>query len=356
MDNKILIYHFLASTEIGGAIKNVSVLNNNINKKNFTNIIIAPVSKKEKKKKRNFLESPNPNNIFKYTLFCFFLLLKLNIKKQKTLISTHGRGCGFLVRPIAILFNFKIFHTFRGFDKNFGYQNLSLINKLKIFFLIKIEKILSRKSFCICVSKSELQAVKKNLEIKKAFLIYNPAIEFKFRKNIKKKIDFLIVGRRSYQKGYDIFLDLMTQRPLLNIHWLGDKKKDEIFSLIDNKIRENVYNSSDPSNYLSKSKFLLILSRWEGASTICIEALKSGVPVISLNCQGVNEFINFTKAGYIINSRKEIHKILLYFSKISYKKFINLKKKTFKINKLVNIKKTIHDYERLYKLGYNNKI
>ena len=163
MDNKILIYHFLASTEIGGAIKNVSVLNNNINKNNFTNIIIAPVSKKEKKKKRNFLESPNPNNIFKYTLFCFFLLLKLNIKKQKTLISTHGRGCGFLVRPIAILFNFKIFHTFRGFDKNFGYQNLSLINKLKIFFLIKIEKILSRKSFCICVSKSELQAVKKTV-------------------------------------------------------------------------------------------------------------------------------------------------------------------------------------------------
>ena len=70
----------------------------------------------------------------------------------------------------------------------------------------------------------------------------------------------------------------------------------------------------------------------------------------------MNEFINFTKAGYIINSKKELHKTLLYFSKISYKKFIKLKKETFKINKLVNLNKTIHDYERLYKLGYNNKI
>ena len=140
MKNKVIIYHFLPSLQMGGAVRNVSTLVKNLDKKKFKNFILAPMDSKLKNWGNvNYVKTPSPRKILKYLIFILNFLVKLLNKKDKIVLSTHGRGCGFLVRIVGIFFRFKIIHTFRGFEKNFGFKKLNKINKFKIFILKIIE-------------------------------------------------------------------------------------------------------------------------------------------------------------------------------------------------------------------------
>lgn len=104
-------------------------------------------------------------------------------------------------------------------------------------------------------------------------------------KNYKKDIDIIFVGEKSYKKGYDRFINISN---ILNLksYSIGDSLIN--FNIDNNIVELDNISSNELSNYLIRSKFLILPSRkhknWEELfSQISLEAISCGIIVISTN-------------------------------------------------------------------------
>ena len=171
--------------------------------------------------------------------------------------------------------------------------------------------------------KKDLLSLK--VDIKKIFNISNSVYLKKFEKYKKKKnneLKFITVGRYAEKKkGYDkvekIAKGLIKKK--IKFKWiLVDKniselkkkkliyKNKENFFLVKNI--ENIYESYFPNSKLIKlyksADLYLNLSRVESFGITFVEALASGLPVISFNTKGANEIIRNNYNGIIIKNYK----------------------------------------------------
>ena len=140
-----------------------------------------------------------------------------------------------------------------------------------------------------------------------------------FKKN-EKKINFLLCGRITYQKGYDLLIEQLKDSTLNdNYHFyiIGNENKkniENIGPLIRKKIKdfklENVITICDFREdifpIMEKIDFMLLSSRYEGFPNVAIESLCCGTPVIANNfCGGINEIIIDGENGYIFDIYKK---------------------------------------------------
>ena len=221
--------------------------------------------------------------------------------------------------------NQKIAVTFQGVDIqkektiNYGYR----FNK-------KYEEILKTSLDNVDIFLSISKNIKKDLlslkvDIKKIFNISNSVYLKKFEKYKKKKnneLKFITVGRYAEKKkGYDkvekIAKGLIKKK--IKFKWIlvGKniselKKKKLIYKNKENfflvKNIENIYESYFPNSKLIKlyksADLYLNLSRVESFGITFVEALASGLPVISFNTKGANEIIRNNYNGIIIKNYK----------------------------------------------------
>ena len=221
--------------------------------------------------------------------------------------------------------NQKIAVTFQGVDIqkekkiNYGYR----FNK-------KYEEILKTSLDNVDIFLSISENIKKDLlslkvDIKKIFNISNSVYLKKFEKYKKKKnneLKFITVGRYAEKKkGYDkvekIAKGLIKKK--IKFKWIlvGKniselKKKKLIYKNKDNfflvKNIENIYENYFPNSKLIKlyksADLYLNLSRVESFGITFVEALASGLPVISFNTKGANEIIRNNYNGIIIKNYK----------------------------------------------------
>ena len=221
--------------------------------------------------------------------------------------------------------NQKIAVTFQGVDIqkektiNYGYR----FNK-------KYEEILKTSLDNVDIFLSISENIKKDLlslkvDIKKIFNISNSVYLKKFEKYKKKKnneLKFITVGRYAEKKkGYDkvekIAKGLIKKK--IKFKWIlvGKniselKKKKLIYKNKENfflvKNIENIYESYFPNSKLIKlyksADLYLNLSRVESFGITFVEALASGLPVISFNTKGANEIIRNNYNGIIIKNYK----------------------------------------------------
>ncbi len=177
----------------------------------------------------------------------------------------------------------------------------------------------------ICVSKSVKESFVKKFDIYKNIeVIYNPIPNEEIMKkslevvddlSISSKFKLVVVGRLAYEKGFDRILKIhkkLIEENIDNELWIigeGNQEQD-----IRRYIEENNLNNSvkmigfkdNPYKYMKKCDLFICPSRAEGFSLVIAEAMILGLPIISTNCSGPNELLDFGKYGILVDNDEEM--------------------------------------------------
>ena len=179
------------------------------------------------------------------------------------------------------------------------------------------------------------------------------------------KYKLISVGRLSKEKEYDrlfrVFKNLKSDG--LNIELLlvgsGEKHNELNKYILENKLTEDVALlgfKDNPYKYMKSSDLFVCSSISEGFSLVIGEAMAVGVPVISVDCSGPNEVLDFGKYSKLVNNNevdlyngiKEIINDKLMYEK--YKIKASERGKMFSVSNFINVVEDILDENKLKKL------
>ena len=204
-----------------------------------------------------------------------------------------------------------------------------------------------------------------NLQVK-----YNPIITEEVVKKAEEEVNdiekpkdkMLLVtsGRLVSQKGYESLLEACNKLNKDNIKyelWILGKgwARPKLEELINKYSLSNVKLlgfKENPYKYISKGDLFVCSSKNEGFSLVIAEAMILGLPVISTNCSGPNELLNFGQFGYMVENNEEalyegLKEIINNDEKLKY-----YKKKSKERIDFFNYKNRISDIERLFNDDY----
>lgn len=136
----------------------------------------------------------------------------------------------------------------------------------------------------------------------------------------KSIINVVTVGRLSDQKGYDRLINAISQineKKRLKVYILGDgENRDKLQNQIEDLSLSNTVNLvgfvDNPYPYIKHADVFISSSRTEGYSTVLVEALVLGTPIISTKCSGVSDILGDGRFGQIVeNNTESIRKSLV---------------------------------------------
>lgn len=175
-------------------------------------------------------------------------------------------------------------------------------------------QILKKTHKIIAVSKGIKNKIENGFKNSKIEVIPN-SFEFKIPSNSKVlPFEYVIsVGRLVKLKQFDKIIEsyFNSNLPERNIHLVivgSGEEKDNLETIISDfnlhslvhllGFKENVFD------YISKAKFLVLASQYEGFSMVILEALSLGTPVISFDCEsGPNEMIINNENGILVENQ-----------------------------------------------------
>ena len=230
------------------------------------------------------------------------------------------------------------------------------------------KKAYSKFDEVLCVSQTVKEGVEKKYNVKNARVLYNPINREKILKLSNEKIDdiklsskfkLISVGRLSEEKGYDRLLRVFKKLKSdgLDIELIlvgnGDKYNELNEYIVENKLEKDVTLlgfKENPYKYVRASDLFVCSSISEGFSLVIGEAMAIGIPVVSVDCPGPNEVLDFGKYGELVNNNegdlyngiKEMINNKVLYEK--YKNKANERGKMFSINKFINEVENILDF------------
>jgi len=250
------------------------------------------------------------------SLYAIYTLIRLDIPD---IVHTHTAKAGMLARTAAIAYNMfhkkkiKIVHTYHGnvFSGYFGWA--------KTFVFLIIERMLAKRTdVIIAVSpsqKHELERFKIKTRIEVIRLGFNlePFLNCSTRKGEFRKEYNLgnanivgIVGRLTAIKNHRKFLDIAKQM-------LVDDQSLKFVIIGDGELREELETYAcelgiekqvvftgwvrDMQMIYADMSLLLCTSDNEGTPVAIIEAMASGVPVLSTDVGGVQDLLPKQRPG-----------------------------------------------------------
>lgn len=231
----------------------------------------------------------------------FFIELKPNI-----IISLGNHETFFL--PEIVDKNIKTIRE-HHFNKNFRLQELSqnFLYKLKFFYDNYREEKSLKKYDEFIVLTNEDKKLWKNSKVK-VIPNFSNYISNKVSKCNNRKL--ISVGRLSYEKGYDILIDVWNlisrKYPDWTLEIYGEGKEREGLQNKINKLglensfllKGTVKNIQD--KYLESSIYVMT-SRYEGFGMVIIEAMSCGLPIISFDCPyGPKNIITDNEDGFVV--------------------------------------------------------
>lgn len=249
-----------------------------------------------------------------------------------------------------------IWHLREYQEKDFNW----IIFPSKYYF----KKIL-KNSYSICITK-DIQKFFDLNKCNKSFVIYNPVMSSKYKKNelIKSKL-FLVANRLSPDKriedileAYSIFSKYYSEYSLL---LLGFGKEIYINKLKQLCKKLNIESSveflgfkEDVYSYMAKAKALLVGSVNEGFGRMTAEANMLGIPVIGRNTGGTKEILEHTKGGFLFDT---VEQMACYMKKVASKSDLEIQELMKKPQKIAlesysneqHIEKVIKLYKKLFK-------
>ncbi len=137
-------------------------------------------------------------------------------------------------------------------------------------------------------------------------------------------MNIVTVGRLSYQKGYDRLIKAVSKNinPKIpyKIYILGDGENRVSLEklILDLGVSDRVIIKGfvrNPYTYIKQSNVFIAPSRTEGYSTVVVESIIIGTPVIVTDCSGMDEILNGGNYGDIVeNSTRAIEEALFNLS------------------------------------------
>lgn len=174
----------------------------------------------------------------------------------------------------------------------------------------------------VCVSKSiedQIHKTHPKFKYHPIRTIYNPVavslcnINTKsiFREKSDNPYVVTCIGRLHYQKNIGLAISAFSEflkdngDSFLKIVGNGEERSD-LEDLAASCIPKDKYRfegfCNDIGKVLDSTDCLLLTSRWEGFGIVIVEALLSGVNIVSTNCPGPVEILNNGEFGEIANS------------------------------------------------------
>ena len=240
----------------------------------------------------------------------FWKSRKFNLKEYDRIISIIPLFtiliCLSHIQNLKSLLNKTYFTVHNPLEHDF---KSNLVDRLTKFVYLKF---LKRGKAVFGVSKG-VQCSLINRGIK-SFLLYNSVT---FKPNIKHNVEnldylnILMVGRLTYQKGYDrlaSFIGVLDRNKIkytLDIYGEGDLSTEikNLINIHSNRITLYPYRQ-EIENVFENRKYncFLLLSRYEGFGLVLLEAIYKGLYCISTSCPtGPKEILNLADVGFLIN-------------------------------------------------------
>ena len=291
-----------------------------------------------------------------------FYILRSTILCNKILNRDYDIEIAFLEGEATLFLSQR-----KNSAKKLGWVHID-IRKRRIFRKSFEEKIYKKLNKIIFVSRD---SQKNFLEMypklfKKTDLIYNPIPKEKIIRNSiienevysKTQINLIVIGRLTYQKGYDILLQahkkLLKEGLNYNLYILGEggeRKKIEKY-IRENNIYFNTFLlgfKENPYPYINQADIFVSSSRYEGYPLVLCEALCLEKPIIATKCTGPSEILEDGKYGLLaevenVDSLAENIKKLIINENLR-KEYSDLAKERAKI---FDINKTMKEIERLF--------
>ena len=360
----------------GGVAEYIYMLMKNMNKEQYTNILIVSEDYKEQINRfQNLVEKiyfvPMIREINIKSDFLAVKEVRKILKLEKPdIIYLHSSKAGAIGR-IALLFNMKTKIVYNAHGWYFNAQ----ISKLKKKIFAIIERILALKTNKIInISKSEYtSAIQYKIAPKKKMCIIENGIDFskfekcdQYRENTRKayqikenEILIGVVGRISEQK------DPMTSIKAFKL--IHEKNKNTKFMFIgsgelekqileyakQNKIEKDIIITGwikEVEKYIPAFDIAILPSKWEGFGLVLIEYMACDKPIIASNVGGIADIIQNEKNGYLIpvgNEKELAKKIeLLIYNQEKREEFINNNKINRQQYTIVNV---IKKHEEIFK-------
>jgi glycosyltransferase involved in cell wall biosynthesis len=199
-------------------------------------------------------------------------------------------------------------------NNNFNRKNINN-SGIKIFGLMILVKVLYPfADVIVSVSKELSDEIKRNIVFNKQKVkyIYN-TITFSDTKTdttIKIPEPYVIaVGRLECQKNYSLLIkafSLLTKHQQINLLILGEGSQRQLLERLVQELglNEKIFLPGfvmNPAFYLSTSKLFVLSSDYEGFGNVLVEAMYSGIPIVSTNCKfGPNEILEGGKWGRLV--------------------------------------------------------
>ena len=150
----------------------------------------------------------------------------------------------------------------------------------------------------ICVSNGVKSDIINNCYIhkKKFITIYNPIPNhgYRIKKNDNDIFKIITVGRLKNQKNHFLLIDAINLlnsniKNKIQVEIIGDGelKKDLYNYIIKLKLDKNIKImgfKKNPMQFVAKSNLFVLSSDYEGLPTVLIEALYTGIDIISTDC------------------------------------------------------------------------
>ena len=212
-------------------------------------------------------------------------LYRLIRKSHISVVHTHGYKSGVIGRMICWLCNKAVVSTFHSGEQG----------GIKTRLYRWLDRISAKTVPCLCVSKQISQTLSQDSNVIQNFVEVphpSPTVDLS-----ASQIAF--VGRFSYEKGPDLFIDIAAQLPQYHFCMYGNGPMfTEIEATKPNNVRlAGHVDSMNP--FWRNIKFLCITSREEGLPLVALEALSRGVIVLSFDIGGIATVVKNGSSGWL---------------------------------------------------------
>ncbi|WP_121610094.1 glycosyltransferase [Mesobacillus foraminis] len=218
----------------------------------------------------------------------------------------------------------------------------------------------------ICVSNSVKEAFKKKFyESNDNILVrYNPVdsaniiAKSKEECEIKRTNKMLIgsIGRLTNQKGYDRLLKVVKKLKNEGLDfelWILGEGTDR--SSLEKYIRENQLENTvkllgfqkNPYKFIKQCDLFVCSSRAEGFSLAIAESMVLGLPIISTDCAGPNELLDFGNYGMVVENNEDSLYLGLKQLMINKPLLLQYVNKSLQRKEIFNIETAIQEIEKL---------
>lgn len=131
--------------------------------------------------------------------------------------------------------------------------------------------------------------------------------------NNSNGLTILSVGRADWKKGYSYALDAcyLLKKKNIDFHYkiIGGIDEEMIFHIFNSGLSADVTVIGQADNNtvireMNKADILLLPSVEEGIANVALEAMATGLPVLSTNCGGMPEVITDGVTGWLVTIRR----------------------------------------------------